>query len=320
MRNVFHVTSSQDKPLRDAVQSDPAAIDPETVEHRLAADAAADRALALQAASLLVDEQPDVATTFSDDVEALLDDDVLAVQAAAALAAMSVARERPDEIIPAVPRLVELLDEDPPLLRFRAAGALAPLTDSHPEVFSDHVDRLVRSLLDGPRFDTDLQSVAQSDDLSEEQKERRLSMLRDRTDELERGKVRSEGTREVIVNTLVEAVRVDPESCTPHRQELLTLLSDESSAVRAGAVEVVRQLADVDAETAQETVDPLLDLLDDDAEFIRARAVRALGFLEASEAVEPLSELARTEPNDELATLAEETAEWIASEDPTGSV
>lgn len=307
------MTSSQDKPLRDAVQSDPAAIDPDTVERRLAADGAADRALALQAVSLLVDEQPDVATTFSDDVVGLLDDDVLAVRAAAALAAMSFVRACPDEIIPAVPRLVELLDEDPPLLRFRAAGALAPLTDSHPEVFSDHVDRLVRSLLEGPQFDTDLQSVAQSDDLTDEQKERQLSMLRDRTDELERGKVRSEGTREVIVNTLVEAARTDPESCTPHRQELFALLSDESPAVRAGAVEVLRQLVEDDAETARAALDPLLELLDDDAEFVRARAVRALGFLGAPEAVEPLSELARMEPNDELATLSEETAEWIAS-------
>ncbi|WP_440767035.1 HEAT repeat domain-containing protein [Natronorubrum sp. DTA7] len=316
------MTSQQDRSaqLKAAVQSKSTAIEPSVVEKQLTATGAADRGIALQAVSLLVRESPDQAVAFADRVTELLEDDVLAVRAAAALAAMSLAEHRPESIHQAIPSLVELLDEDPPLLRFRAAGALAPLTDSHPETFSDHVDSLVRSLRHGPRFETDLQSVAQSSDLTAEQKTQRLSVLKSRTDELERGKIRSAGTREVIVNTLVEVTRVDPEACTAHRSDLVAALSDDDPAVRAGAVEIVRHLADADPAFAEQTVDPLLTRLEDEAAFARARAVRALGFLEATDAIDPLSELARHESNAELAELAADTADWLGSVEAENAV
>lgn len=311
------MTSQQDRSarLKAAVKSNSTAIEPSVVEKQLTAAGAADRGIALQAVSLLVRESPDRATAFADRVTELLEDDVLAVRAAAALAAMSLAKQRPESVQQAIPSLVDLLDEDPPLLRFRAAGALAPLTDSHPEAFSEHVDRLVRSLRHGPRFETDLQSVAQSSDLTAEQKTQRLSVLKSRTDELERGKIRSAGTREVIVNTLVEIAGIDPEACTPHRSDLVAALSDDDPAVRAGAVEIVRHLADDDPAFAETAVDPLLARLEDEAAFVRARAVRALGYLEAPDAIDPLSELARQESNAELAELAADTADWLGSED-----
>jgi len=300
--------------LEKAVQSSVIEIDPDEVLRRLESDAATDRALALQGVFRLVTEDPEQAERFTDPVIELLDDDVFAVKMSAALAAMPIVKSRPGEMLPAVSTLVEFLDSDPPLLRFRAAGVLAPLTASHPQAFADHTGLLVETLLHGPTFDTDLQSVAQSDALTSEQKEQQLSLLRNRKDELERSKVRSEGTREVIINILVETARTEPDSCEPHHSDLVSALSDDSVAVRAGAVEVVRHVAAAHPETVGSVAEPLIDRLNDDAEHVRARAVRALGLLEVTEASDPLSTLAESESSDELADLASETAEWLASD------
>lgn len=299
------------KELMTAVQSDPDAIEPEAVDDLFDADGAVGRSAALQAVSVLAAEDPDRAVEYADRVIDRLEDDVLAVRSAAALAAMALARERPDAIVSAIPTLVDALDEDPPLFRFRAAAALAPLTASHPEAFVDHADRLIELLVDGPTFDVDPQAIAESDALAADEKKRQLSMLEGRGGELRRGRARSAGTREVIANVLVEVARVDPETCTTRLEAIVPALADDEPAVRGAVVEVVRHVAERDPTAVDAAVEPLLTLLEDDAEFVRARAVRALGYAEATAAVEPLRDLAAREETGELAALAAETADWL---------
>ena len=304
---------SQRQLVEQAVRTPVAEIDPDEISEQLRSDAATDRALALQTVFRVASAESTQPISVSESVAKLLEDDVLAVRVSAALAAMGIARTRPNEIVPAVPALIDLLADDPPLLRFRAASALAPLTESHPEVFPEHTGRLVAALSEAPTFDADLERIAQSDELTQDQTQRQLSVLQNRTDEIERSKVRSEGTREVIINILVEVARINPDSCEQYHSDIVTALSDDNTAVRAGAVEVVRHMAAARSDPTEEISEVLIERLTDDAKQVRARAVRALGSLEIAMAVDPLFDLSERETNDELAALAAETAEWLAS-------
>lgn len=299
--------------LVTAAQSDPDEIDLETVAELFDAERAVGRTAALQAVSVLAADEPERALRFADRVVERLEDDVLSVRSTAALAAMSLARERPETVVPAVPTLIDLLDEEPPLLRFRAAGALAPLTESHAETFVDRVDRLAALLVDGATFDADPKAIATSDELTAERKQRQLAMLEGRGSEIQRGKARSRGTREVVANVLVEVARIAPETCAAVFPDIRAALSDDDPAVRGGAVEIVRHVADRDPSAVDEAVDPLVELLDDDVDFVRARAIRALGYAEATAASKPLRELARTEADEDVAELAADTADWLAA-------
>ncbi|OVE85438.1 HEAT repeat domain-containing protein [Natronolimnobius baerhuensis] len=299
--------------LRTAVQSDPEAIDHEVVESCFDAERASDRTTALQAVSVLATHDLEQALEYTDRVYTRLTDDVLAVQSAAAMAALCLARERPESMVEAIPSLVELLERDPPLLRFRAAGALAPLTESHASAFVPHTDRLLELLVDGPTVD-DPQEIANDPALSPAEKTARVSMLTGRGSELSRSRTRSVGTREVIANILVELARMEPAMCADRLPVIVPALSDEEAAVRGGAIEFVRHVAEDEPDTVAPAIDPLLACLEDEVTFVRARAIRALGYAEVTVAIDPLRELADSEESDDVATLATETADWLESE------
>ena len=305
---------ARSKELMAAAQSDPDAIALETVDELLDSDDAIGRSAALQALSVIATEDPDRAVEYADRIIELLEDDVLAVSSTAALASMMLARERPESIVPAVPTLVDMLDEDPPLYRYRAAGALAPLTESHAQSFVDHTDQLIAHLVDGPTFTVDAGEIATSDNRSPADKKYELSMLKGRGEELDRSRARSIGTREIIANVLVEVARLDPETCKSRLNDVRPVLFDDEPSVRGAVIELVRHVADHDPTAVEAEIEPLVDLLEDDAEFVRGRAVRALGYAEATEAIEPLRSLAEQEDSDALADLAAETADWLSDE------
>ncbi|MEY7850607.1 hypothetical protein AB7C87_15575 [Natrarchaeobius sp. A-rgal3] len=296
--------------LLDAVQNDPDAIDLEVAEELLEAEGASGRTTALQAISVIAKEEPDRVLEYTDRVVELLDDDVLSVRTTAALALTSLSRNRPEAVVPAVPALVGILGEEPPLFRFRAAGALAPLTADHATAFVDHTDHLLEVLLDGPTFEEDPRSVATSEELSSEEKQRTLSTLAGRSGEWKRARTRSNATREVAANVLVEVARVDPDQIASRLDRVLETLSADEAAVRGAGVEMVRHVGEDDPDAVEDAIDPLLALLDDVA-FVRARAIRALGYAEATAAIDPLREVATADENDDVADLAADTADWL---------
>lgn len=299
--------------LMKAADSDPDDIDIETVDELLSSDMGRARDAALKALTVLAHDDPDRVEPYVDDIIAGLDDSFLNARNSAAMALTVLAQEQSDDVVPAIPSLVDALDEDPPLFRFRAAGAVAPLADAHPEEFVDHADRLIDALVDGPRV-KDPEDVVE-DDTPAKQLEKQMTQLRARTDEHRKDKQRSQGTREVAANVLVDITREDPDALADRLSELVPLLSDDVPSVRGAIVEVIRHVAEDDPDAVDEVVDPLLELLDDEVDFVRARAVRALGYAEADEAIEPLRDLAEDEADEDVAELAEDTADWLAERD-----
>lgn len=305
------------KQLLETADEDPAAVDIEHVEEFLTAEVGEHRNTALKILVVVAQEEPDRVVPIAGSIIDRLDDDYLVASGMATMAVGVLAKHQPDAVRPAVPDLVEKLDHETPLYRFRAAGAIAPLLEAYPEDFAQYGDEIIDVLVEGPRVSDTLEEMGQPSDASER------DMYEQYTKLLQEDRMRDEGVREILVNVLVEIAKEEPEIPAQRISDLVRLLEDQSPPVRGGAIEVVRHVAENDLAAAESTIDTLLERLNDEQLFVRARAIRTLGFIEATEAIGPLREMAESPPApgpgaDEddvqvITELAADTADWLES-------
>ena len=299
-----------DEAILDTARETPEKVDVEKVVALFDADRGQVRDEALTCLIHVAHDDPDRVAEVNEAVIDRLDDEFPVAGSTATAVLSSIARDRPDAVRPALPDLVRKLDEHPPLTGYRAARALTPLLEYDPEGFVPEADYLLDVLVDPPEVWAP--SSEELQELPADEREKLQNVLESRRDEIAKDTARAKGIREFAANALVEVADREPEAVADRLDELAPALSNDPAIARAATIDVIANVAQSNPEAAEPTVDALVDRLDDDAEFVRSHAVRALGFAEATEAVEPLRELAETTDDEDLAELAAETADWLA--------
>lgn len=307
--------SEQTDAVRELLQTakeDPDAVDVEAALPNLDVEDPTVRNVTLRALTAVASDDADRVAPYADDLRPHLDDEFLVSQTAATGVFGFLAEEHPDTVVPSVETLVDLLDEEPPLLRFRAARTLSPLLASHTEEFVPHADRLVDVLTDGPTVE-----VPDPDDpeIPDEMRDTVEGVLENRENELDKDVARSRGVFEFAANAVVEIAEIEPDELTDRVDDISTKVDAEQPLVRAAVVDTIATLAEDDPAVAAPAVDALRDQLDDEHEYIRAHAVRALGFAEATSAVDDLRALAEADVDDDLRELATDTADWLEAQE-----
>lgn len=286
--------------LVETARSDPDAIDPAEIDRLLADDWEEMRNTGLKVLVGLAVNDPDRVVPFADDVIGCLDESYGLARSHAALVCWLLAEERPDLVEPAIPQLVDNLRDISPLYRFRAARAVATLGRQQPGSFVNHADGLVAAIVEGPNLPEPGEPAASDD-------------IEDGMDLPEPDLARSAATKEVAANVLVEVAGEAPTVAADRFPDLLPELSndDQVEHVRGGIVDAVGRVARADPAAAEPAIEPLIDLLEDQSSMIRSRAIRALGYAEAAGAIEPLREVAESDPDPDVRDLASETADWL---------
>jgi len=296
-------------------KENPDSIDVEGVVALLDHNQGQTRNVALRTLRILATDDPDRVVDHVDAViEALVDEFPVAQETAAAVLT-PIGNEHPEAVRPAIPRLVEMLDQDPPSTGFQAGRALAPLLEHAPEDFVEQTDALLAMFEDLPDA-----GVPSSDELEAMEPERR-EMITDALEE--RGYLtqldinRSLGIREIVVHALVEITEIDPGAVGDRVVELRPIFDTDPPIARAAAMDVIANVAQHDPSAVEPVIDDVIEVARTDTTQIRAHAIQALGYAGATEAVDPLYEIAND--NDpaltlQLCELARETAEFLEAE------
>lgn len=299
-----------DEAILETARNDPESVDGDAVVALFDAERGRVRNVALRSLLFVAADDPDRVAAVADDVIERLDDEFSVAGSTAAAVLARIAVERPDRVRPALPTLVEKLDEQPPQTGYRAARALTPLLEDDPGAFVPEADALVDVLIDLPEVWAP--DSAELREYPADERESISNLLASRREEVGRDKARTRGIREFATNALVEVSARDPDAVADRLEELSPALERDPPLARAAVADAIANVAEAEPAAAAPTIDALLDRLEDDETFVRAHAVRALGFAEATAAIEPLRELADGAESDELRALASETADWIA--------
>lgn len=297
-------------------EENPDEIDVEAVVALLEHDQGQLRNVALMTLRRLADDDPDRVVEHTDALIEQLVDEFPVAQRTAAKVLSRIAQEHPDRIRPAVPRLVEMLGEDPPTAGYRAGRTLAPLLDHAPEDFVPVTDELLALFDDLP--DAGIPSDEKLEEMDPDVREEVLEALQSRAQEAQLDVQRSYAAREVAVHALVEVTEIEPEAVGDRVDELRPIFDAEPPIARAAAMDVVANVAQHDPDAVESVVDDLIEVAENDTKQIRAHAIQALGYAGATEAVEPLREIAESDDTavtPRLSDLATETADFLEAED-----
>lgn len=303
-----------EKDILETAEENPDEIDVAGVVALLDHKQSQTRNVALMTLRRLADDDPARVADHTDMVIDRLHDDFPVAQSTAASVLSRISPEHPDEVRPAIPRLVEMLGQDPPLTGFRAGRAIAPLIEHAPEDFVEVTDKLLALFEDLP--DAGIPSEEELEQMDPEVRERTLSMLDERGREAQLDIRRSYGAREMAVHTLVEVTDVEPEAVGGRVVELRPIFDAEPPIARAAAMDVVANVARHDPAAVEPIVEDVIEIAETDTKQIRAHAIQALGHAGATEAIEPLREIAESDDTTvtpHLSELATETADFLES-------
>jgi len=95
-----------------------------------------------------------------------------------------------------------------------------------------------------------------------------------------------------------------PEAVATEIDPFVQLLDHDDAQLRYNAVAVLTRVADVNPEAVEPLIPKLIDLLDDELVDTRFNACWALRYLDATAAVERLTEVVETDPNEKVQSVA----------------
>ncbi|WP_123539330.1 HEAT repeat domain-containing protein [Halosimplex salinum] len=239
---------------------------------------------------------------FLDDLLALLEDERVSVAQAAGTVVLRVANESPGLFADGVSEAVSLTERDLAGIELLGAQILAQIVVDHPEYCSDEVDRLLAVLQDRSVSFDKSEGAEQFDDPNIEQ------ALREQDKEEHEMRLQ---TQVVLSNVVIAIAEGVPEAYADSVDEVIALLDSPDTTIVAAGADVLSELAGEDPEAAAPAYDGLIGCLGHDDSRVRARGVRGLGLLGDDRAVGPLNDLAEAEPEEEIADLAAETAEFL---------
>lgn len=298
-----------DEAILETARTDPEAVDLERVVALFDADQSQVRNVALRCVRFVANDDPSRVAAISEHVIERLDDEFAVAGSTAAAVLARIASDHPGAVRPARSTLVGKLDENPPQTGYRAARALAPVLEDDPAGFVPEADVLFDVLVDPPEVWGP--ESAELQDLSPEKRESITNLLASRRDEIMTDKARARLVREFAAHALVEVSALEPDAIADRLEELPPALTRDPPLARAATIDVIANVAREEPAAAAPVTEALIDRLEDDKRVVRTHAVRALGFAEATNAVEPLRAVAE-EADGELGELAADTADWLA--------
>ena len=251
-----------------------------------------------------------------DDVEAVLpllpaltdrlEDDNVNVLLKTLAALNVVAEAHPDSVADGVGGVCALLNHDLPRIQL-SAGRLAQLVGvEHPEWFAPHAETLL-AMLSAAVVDPTSGAERMGGFVGNWELREQLADIR-RGEELQQYSVRA-----IAGNLLVEVAARDPDALVPFVPTITDLLDAADPNVVACAAELLANVATDDPDAIADAVPELIECLDSQSTAVQARTIRALGFAEATEAIDPLRSLAADESADEnVRDIASGTVEWIS--------
>jgi len=276
----------------------------------------------------------------AEDIEPYLDHDEQVVRKRAADAAFAVASNEPDEIVPLVDRLIEMADDGFIANRQSAFGALGAIAAEDPAAVEDGFDTYVEGLQDStPRTRIraarsfalvvgenpelavgSLDDIVAAVDVEEPDEpvteQADFAGQPDPAAEMVAEDVSNhEFARELASNALVDAVEVAPEAVAEYADAIRPWLDDGNTMIVSAAIDVYSALAAEGYDLPDDLSDHIEAGLVDAPVEVQARAIRALGYLEATDAADTLRDLAQTTDEDELASLATDTADYLDRKD-----
>lgn len=305
----------ESEPILETARNDPELVDVEKVLSLLDMNDGQARNEALMTLVHVADHDPDLVVEHTDRFVESLDDGFPVAESSAAQVLSRISPEYPERVVPAIPRLVEMLDDVPPLTGYRAGRALVPLLGHAPEEFVPKTEKLVEVLTDPPN--PGIPSEEELDQMPQEQRKQIEERLEAREDEARKDIARTFGIREFTANALVEVTEREPERVAPHVGELAEWVDDGPTIVRGATIDAIANVAQHDQSAVEPAVDALIRVARTDANSVRAHAIQALGYAGATEAVEPLREVAASddaELDEDVKDLAAETADFLENE------
>lgn len=287
----------------DPSEITPDDVDIEMISESLDSDHAQNRAHAAQLCFSLASQDTHVGAELTPALLGAIDSGEKAMVLKGVFGALAViAEEQPEILQDDVGPLVDGLSHELPLIRMLAARAVRPVGAQYPDVFIPYLNDLLVVLQSS--VETPIEQVDASQ-IDPDQ----ASQLQSIGGQIKRRQIIVEG----IVANLVAAIgETDPDALCPHIDTLVTLLNEDLVQEQAPIIDAIKTIGEEHPETAEVAIDILCDYLNSGTEIEVAHAISALGYIGDSAAVDPLWSVAGDdERDDDIRSMASETAEWI---------
>lgn len=249
------------------------------------------------------------------------------------------AAEDISHIDPFLAELLALLSVDNAATTQRAGGLLFARAKDDPTLFTDHVGAVVdlfsfetgghrnlganilaKVVLEepgaiAPHFDEVVAATEGTDvmvhtELPDELVHEAEGMKAYNTKDREETALRFDA-RNKLVNVLVAVVEEEPAAVADDVPDVAALLDHDDEVVVSNAIDALAAYAEHDPALVEDHVDALIACLDHEDEQIRARTIRALGFAEATGAVDALRTVAEDDEDEDVSEMAAETADFL---------
>ena len=299
------MSGRSDAPLDGVVLDD---VDPESIAPaELRAALESERSLVRQrgarVCAALAADDVDRVRPFVDELGGVLRDENAGVVQTAAAALQEIAAIDASAVVPILDDLAALVGSDHPSIQLAGAQLLGDVAEERP---ADCVP-VLGELLDGLR---DAPVTAGADSYAAYVEDRGTKeAIQQREQE---SREYEQHARQLAANVVIAAANADPAAVVEHADTLAELAATDDVVVRSAALDALGTLARESPESARPHVSVAETALDAEATVVRARAVRLFGFLGDEEYVEVLERVAQSDPDEEVATFAGETASFLA--------
>lgn len=299
------MSGRSDAPLEGVVLDDvdPGSIAPAELRAALESERSLVRQRGARVCAALAADDVDRVRPFVDELGAVLRDENAGVVQTAAAALQEIAAIDAGAVVPVLDDLVVLVGSDHPSIQLAGARLLGDVAEERPAdcvpVLGDLLDRL-----------KDAPVTAGNDSYAayvEDRGTKEAIQQREReSQEYE------QHARQLASNVVIAAANADPAAVADHAEGFADLAVTDDVVVRSAALDALGTLAQESPESVRPHVSVAMTALDAEATVVRARAVRLFGFLGDDEYVEVLERVAESDPDEEIATFAGETASFLA--------
>ena len=280
----------------------PEAIDRDEVRAALTSSRAHVRQRGARACERLVEADVDAVRPLVGELGRALTAENPGVVQSAASALTAVAEADVTATAEVIEQAASLADADLAGVQLAGAQVLAVVARERPEYCTSVVGTLVGSLgkpLPVTEDDSLAESVADWETRQtirqHEQEERQHASL----------------ARQLVANVVVAVAEAAPAAVTDHAEAVARLTDHDDPAVCGAALDTLGAVGREHSPVVAPFTDRIVACLDADESVLRSRAIRALGYIGADDAVAALETTAETDPNDDVAAFADETAAFL---------
>ncbi|MFC5368955.1 HEAT repeat domain-containing protein [Salinirubrum litoreum] len=298
------MAGTSDTPLADVVLDDvlPEALDADEIRAALTSSRAHVRQRGARACERLVEADVDAVRPLVGELGHALTADNPGVVQSAASALYEVAVADVTAVEDVVERAASLAESDLAGVQVAGAQVLAVVGRERPAYCTSVVGVLVDAL------DEQL-TVAGDDSIAEsvDDRETRQTIRQHEQEEQQHASL----ARQLFANVVVAVAEATPTAVVDHVAGVADLLDHEDPVVRGAALDTLGAVGRERPAAVAPFTDAIVACLDADETVLRSRAIRTLGYVGATDAVAALEATAETDPHDEVAAFAAETAAFL---------